>query len=139
LAFFLVDETLGFAIAAREAVGCDGRPSTVAVERTLLVSGIDCYLAWQAGTRANPPGRGRRSDHPGEQLLGAGLSSGSLDDVVGAQAYRIWHLQPEAPRCQRFGTRWNTLGCSTGKSPGLVPFRMRSTYTAARRNHSLYC
>jgi predicted branched-subunit amino acid permease len=50
LAFFLVDETFGFAIAAGEAANRDGRPAILVVERTLLVSGIACYLAWQAGT-----------------------------------------------------------------------------------------
>jgi predicted branched-subunit amino acid permease len=50
LAFFLVDETFGFAISAGEAAGREGQPATTVVERTLLVSGIVCYLAWQAGT-----------------------------------------------------------------------------------------
>src|SRR5262245_60141736 len=30
----------------------------------------------------------------------------------------------------------NFCGCSTGRSPGLTPFRILSTYTAARRNKS---
>jgi predicted branched-subunit amino acid permease len=38
LAWFLIDESFGFAIAAEDA------------ERTLFVSGVICYLAWQAGT-----------------------------------------------------------------------------------------
>jgi predicted branched-subunit amino acid permease len=58
LAFFLVDETFGFAIAAGEAAGRDGRPPTPVVERTLLVSGIVCYLAWQVGTLVGVLGGG---------------------------------------------------------------------------------
>jgi predicted branched-subunit amino acid permease len=51
LAFTLVDETFGFAVAAPEEAGA---------ERTLFVSGMFCYLAWQAGTVLG--------------VLGAGLS-----------------------------------------------------------------
>jgi predicted branched-subunit amino acid permease len=39
LAFFLVDETVGFALAARHEPG-----------RTVLVAGLVCYAAWQIGT-----------------------------------------------------------------------------------------
>src|SRR5690348_10912907 len=31
----------------------------------------------------------------------------------------------------------NFFGCSTGRSPGLAPFRILSTYVAARRNKSV--
>ena len=41
LAFTLLDETFGFAVAASEEAGA---------ERTLFVSGIACHLAWQVGT-----------------------------------------------------------------------------------------
>jgi predicted branched-subunit amino acid permease len=51
LAFTLLDETFGFAVAAPEEAGA---------ERTLFVSGSFCYLAWQAGTVLG--------------VLGAGLS-----------------------------------------------------------------
>jgi predicted branched-subunit amino acid permease len=51
LAFTLLDETFGFAVAAPEEAGA---------ERTLFVSGMFCYLAWQAGTVLG--------------VLGAGLS-----------------------------------------------------------------
>ena len=51
LAFTLLDETFGFAVAAPEEAGA---------ERTLFVSGIACYLAWQVGTVIG--------------VLGAGLS-----------------------------------------------------------------
>jgi branched chain amino acid efflux pump len=49
LAFFLLDETFGFAIAAGDG-GRGGRGASAAAERTLWVSGAACYLAWQAGT-----------------------------------------------------------------------------------------
>ena len=49
LAFVLLDETFGFAVATREDA-----------ERTLLISGIVCHIAWQVGTLTG--------------VLGAGLS-----------------------------------------------------------------
>jgi predicted branched-subunit amino acid permease len=50
LAFFLVDETFGFAVAAGHAAERAGVPAGAAVERTFLISGVVCYLAWQVGT-----------------------------------------------------------------------------------------
>lgn len=50
LAVFLADETFGFAVAAGHAAERAGEPVGPAVERTLLVSGVACYLAWQVGT-----------------------------------------------------------------------------------------
>ncbi|HVQ78054.1 MAG TPA: AzlC family ABC transporter permease [Candidatus Binatia bacterium] len=50
LAFFLVDETFGFAIAAGDAAERAGRSGEREIERTLLVSGALCYVAWQLGT-----------------------------------------------------------------------------------------
>jgi predicted branched-subunit amino acid permease len=63
LAFFLVDETFGFAMAARHSAARDGLATEGAVERTLVVSGVACYLAWQAGTWVG--------------LMGAGVAAGS--------------------------------------------------------------
>jgi 4-azaleucine resistance transporter AzlC len=48
LAFFLVDETFGFAIAAGNAA--DPRTVGAVTERTLLYSGLTLYVAWIAGT-----------------------------------------------------------------------------------------
>ncbi len=48
LAFFLVDETFGFAIAAGTAA-TEGAVAR-ATERTLLLSGMTCYVAWLVGT-----------------------------------------------------------------------------------------
>jgi predicted branched-subunit amino acid permease len=50
LAFFLVDETFGFAVAAGNAAERAGRSAARAAERTLLLAGALCYLAWLAGT-----------------------------------------------------------------------------------------
>jgi predicted branched-subunit amino acid permease len=50
LAFFLLDETFGFAVAAGDAAERAGQPAGRAAERMLLVSGIACHLAWQTGT-----------------------------------------------------------------------------------------
>lgn len=49
LAFTLLDETFGFAVAAPEEAG---------PERTLFVSGVVCYLAWQVGTVVGVMGAG---------------------------------------------------------------------------------
>lgn len=48
LAFFLVDETFGFAIAAGNAAS-EGAVAR-ATERMLLLSGMTCYVAWLVGT-----------------------------------------------------------------------------------------
>src|SRR5262245_65285642 len=40
---------------------------------------------------------------------------------------------PRALAVLRLMTSWNVVGCSTGRSAGLVPFRILSTYVAARR------
>jgi predicted branched-subunit amino acid permease len=50
LAFFLVDETFGFAVAAGQAAERAGKPVGPVTERTVLVAGLTCYLAWQVGT-----------------------------------------------------------------------------------------
>ena len=50
LAFFLLDETFGFAVAAGDAAERKGRAADAAAQRTLLVSGVVCYIAWQTGT-----------------------------------------------------------------------------------------
>src|SRR5262244_3810594 len=41
--------------------------------------------------------------------------------------------RPSAFAVLRFTTSSNLVGNWTGRSPGLAPLRMRSTYTAARR------
>jgi branched chain amino acid efflux pump len=56
LAFFLVDETFGFAIAAGNAVEPHAVGATT--ERTLLVAGLTLYVAWLAGTLAGVLGGG---------------------------------------------------------------------------------
>jgi predicted branched-subunit amino acid permease len=48
LAFFLVDETFGFAIAAGNAV--EPRAAGATTERTLLVAGLTLWIAWLVGT-----------------------------------------------------------------------------------------
>jgi predicted branched-subunit amino acid permease len=58
LAFFLVDETFGFAVAAGHAAERAGRAVGPATERTLLVSGVLCYVAWQVGTLVGVLGAG---------------------------------------------------------------------------------
>src|SRR5262245_44831432 len=43
-------------------------------------------------------------------------------------------VRPSAFAVLRLMTRSNFVGCSTGKSAGLAPLRILSTYVAARRN-----
>jgi predicted branched-subunit amino acid permease len=66
LAFFLVDETFGFAIAA----GNTAPPRAVGAvtERTLLYSGLTLYVAWLVGTVVGVLGGGLAS---AERLAGA--------------------------------------------------------------------
>jgi predicted branched-subunit amino acid permease len=48
LAFFLVDETFGFAVAAGNAA--EPRDAAAVTERTMLVTGVVLYAAWLVGT-----------------------------------------------------------------------------------------
>jgi predicted branched-subunit amino acid permease len=68
LAFLLVDETFGFAVAAGESARQAGLPSAAAVSRTLMISGLACYLAWVVGTIVG--------------VLGAGLAA--VQGIAGA-------------------------------------------------------
>jgi predicted branched-subunit amino acid permease len=66
LAFFLVDETFGFAIAAGNAV--EPRVVGATTERTLLVAGLTLWIAWLVGTVVG--------------VLGGGLAA--VESVAGA-------------------------------------------------------
>ncbi len=66
LAFFLVDETFGFAIAAGNQVPAHAVGRTT--ERTLLVAGLTLYVAWLVGTLVG--------------VLGGGLTA--VESVAGA-------------------------------------------------------
>jgi len=66
LAFFLVDETFGFAIAAGNAV--EPRAVGATTERTLLVAGLTLWIAWLVGTVVG--------------VLGGGLAA--VESVAGA-------------------------------------------------------
>ena len=66
LAFFLVDETFGFAIAAGNAV--EPRAVGATTERTLLVAGLTLWVAWLVGTVVG--------------VLGGGLAA--VENVAGA-------------------------------------------------------
>ena len=66
LAFFLVDETFGFAIAAGNAV--EPRAVGATTERTLLVAGLTLWVAWLVGTVVG--------------VLGGGLAA--VESVAGA-------------------------------------------------------
>jgi hypothetical protein len=45
-------------------------------------------------------------------------------------------VSPSAWDVFRLMTSSNVVGCSTGRSAGLAPFRILSTYVAARRSRS---
>ncbi len=49
-AWFLVDETFGFAVAAGSDPGLSPDERAAVTERTLVVTGICCYSAWIVGT-----------------------------------------------------------------------------------------
>ena len=49
-AWFLVDETFGFAVAAGSDPGLSPDERTAVTERTLVVTGILCYSSWIVGT-----------------------------------------------------------------------------------------
>jgi predicted branched-subunit amino acid permease len=82
LAFFLVDETFGFAIAAGNVAA--PRAVGTATERTLLYSGLTLYVAWLVGTVVG--------------VLGGGLAA--VEGMAGAlfPAARVRHLKNQKPR-----------------------------------------
>jgi predicted branched-subunit amino acid permease len=57
LAWFLLDESFGFTMVAAERIEPGPRRAAVA-ERTLLVTGVCCYLAWAIGTALGIVGAG---------------------------------------------------------------------------------
>ena len=61
-----------------------------------------------------------------------------LDDLVRPeQAATAGSSSPSALAVFRLIASSNFVGCSTGRSPGLAPLRILSTYTAARRKFSV--
>ncbi len=60
-------------------------------------------------------------------------AAGHPDHLVCAQQDRLGIVMPSAFAVFRFTTSSNLVGCSIGRSPGLAPFRILSTYPAARR------
>jgi hypothetical protein len=52
--------------------------------------------------------------------------------LIGAQQNRLGDLQPAALAVLRLTTSSNLVGCSTGRSAGSAPLRIRSTSLAAR-------
>jgi hypothetical protein len=85
--------------------------------------------ARQAGSPAGQGVPGSRA----ESLKRAALHSISPS----ARASRFGgRSMPSAFAVLRFTTSSNLVGCSTGRSPGLAPRKILSTYSAARRNKS---
>ena len=58
---------------------------------------------------------------------------GSLDDVIGSEQQRLRDGETDLLGRLEIDEDSNFVGCSTGISPGLAPFRILSTYMAARR------
>jgi branched chain amino acid efflux pump len=101
LAFFLLDETFGFAVAAgdaaeRAASSGGFTPTRETAERTLLVSGVACHLAWQIGTIVG--------------LLGAGLPA--IAGVAGA-IFPVLFIGLAALACRTRGHALRALGAAS--------------------------
>jgi GAF domain len=85
-------------------------------------------FGWQPGRRARPGGRA--ADERNEiAALHSITSSASASNVGGTSS-------PSALAVLRLITSSNFVGCSTGRSAGLAPLRIRSTKMADRRNRS---
>src|SRR5437016_960990 len=56
-----------------------------------------------------------------------------LDDLIHLQQHRPGIVNPSALAVLRLTTSSNLVGCSTGRSAGLAPFKILSTKVAARR------
>jgi predicted branched-subunit amino acid permease len=95
LAFFLLDETFGFSVAAGDLAERNGRPGGPAAERTLLVSGVACHVAWQTGTLVG--------------LLGAGLPA--VAGVAGA-IFPVLFIGLASLACRTRGHAVRALGAA---------------------------
>jgi predicted branched-subunit amino acid permease len=77
LAFFLVDETFGFSVAAGDAQPREHRGAVT--ERTLLATGVACYAAWIIGTVIGVLGGGL----PGVLFIGlAAMATATRSQLV---------------------------------------------------------
>lgn len=61
-----------------------------------------------------------------QQIVAYSITSSARESSVGGT------VRPSARAVLRLIASSNLVGCSTGRSAGLVPFRIRSTYQAAR-------
>src|SRR5215204_5002339 len=61
---------------------------------------------------------------------------GALENFVGVVGCTGGMVRPKPVAVLKLTTSSNFVGCSTGKSAGLAPFRILSTYPAARRYRS---
>src|SRR5437870_358573 len=113
---------------------------THTLERMQELSLYDITQTRQVTASPSPVVKSVRTDQivdlePGQKL--------GLVEPRSRQAYRItssaWRrsdggrVRPRAWAVLRLMTNSNFAGCSTGRSPGLVPFRILSTKIAARR------
>src|SRR5437899_1099734 len=91
----------------------------------------------------NPPARPLRAEdwayeRRGEAGDGAGQESAAVHSMTLSARPSTGGgiVRPRAFAVLRLTTSSNFVGCSTGRSPGLAPFKILSTYVAARRNIS---
>jgi hypothetical protein len=85
--------------------------------------------------RGVAPGAG--GEHGEEDVAAVTEVVGHHSMISSARSSTDWGIvRPSAFAVFRLITSSNLVGCSTGRSPGLAPFRIRSTYVAARRNKS---
>ena len=79
--------------------------------------------------RAEAGGQGSETTH-GEQAPAHRITSSARSRIDSGI------VMPSALAVLRLTTSSNLVGCSIGRSPGLAPFRILSTYPADRRNKS---
>src|SRR5262245_11693463 len=71
-------------------------------------------------------------------IFGPKADIGDLfDDFVNAKKESVWNFKAKCLAVVRLMTSSNAVGCSTGRSIGLVPLRILSTVSAACRNWSV--
>ena len=123
---------------------CDASPKNTPTDNATEGILLDCYRdAWGHGMPPNVRLQARA-------VFGAALCEplfGGMRTQYGA--CRNWRhsmtrsarsntargiVTPRILAVLRFTTNSNTVGCSTGSSAGLAPFRMRAAYDAACRN-----
>src|SRR5262249_59559881 len=101
----------------------------VAINR--VTAALDCRHRWLLGARRERP-QGRAAEQHDELASSHSITSSASASTFGGIS------RPSAFAVARLTTSSNFVGCSTGRSAGLAPLRMRAEYMPAWRNEATW-